>query len=552
MTTTQKKMTETGETFRPQTESSASESNKEKPGLNSLQGLQESLCNKDQLVAEMKVLRQRLEELEGIEQRCRQAETALQTLESRNRLLGDSAPLGILIIDIQGRITGINRKMQALSALLTGKKSTATVPPDSQAFIPSNIMINIQQCIFHQRSCITEHSAMSPTGCRTHLRYYLSPIPGIDGIGTEVMAFVEDCTDLKKTALAQRMSEERYRRLYQSAPIAMIERDVTLLYAHLEQLRTQGISDLREYLGQNPNQIYHCWSLIKTIDHNLAFSELMGFGNDALPRDFFATDSPIFREMACEIILTISRKKSINQRELTVVTASGQIKFVFGTSMVISGSEEGMVRVVVAMVDISERRKAEEILRISERRFKEQSLRDNLTGLFNQRYLYQSLAELIESAKTNDTLISLIFMDLDHFKQVVDTHGHLNGSRAIREVAQTIKSCLHEPAYAVAYAGDEFVVVLPGCNASQAFQKASEIQGRMKGTEYVLDQGIAVRLEASFGIATFPDDGADTAAFIAAADQALFAVKETGKNDIGRYKPPPTETALKLLCDNFY
>ncbi|MGD8543473.1 MAG: GGDEF domain-containing protein, partial [Desulfobacteraceae bacterium] len=163
------------------------------------------------------------------------------------------------------------------------------------------------------------------------------------------------------------------------------------------------------------------------------------------------------------------------------------------------------------------------------------ALRDGLTGLYNQRYLYQALAEEIQRAKAAGTPVSLIFMDLDHFKRVVDTHGHLNGSRAIQKVAGTIASCLQEPAYAVAYAGDEFVVVLPGLDQTQALQKAHQIRSRVKDTVYILNCGVEVRLQASYGVATFPLHAGDSNGLIAAADQALFAVKEGGKNGVGQY-----------------
>ncbi len=356
--------------------------------------------------------------------------------------------------------------------------------------------------------------------------------------GTEhFMSIVEDDTDLKRTKKAIRESEERYRQLFQSSPIALIARDTSNLKAYLEQLRTSGVSDLRAYLEKNPRQVHHCWGLIQTVDYNPAFLKMMGLADSAVPgSNLIPTDSKGSLKMAREIILSIAEGKTENEREEMLVTATGELKFVLGKSLVVSGHEKTPSRVVVALIDISERKKAEEALRENELRFREQAFHDGLTGLYNQRYLYRSLPGSIESAQTTASPISLIFMDLDHFKQIVDTHGHLNGSRAIQKVAATIENCLEAPAYAVAYAGDEFVVVLPGMNQIHALQKASEIRSRIKDTVYVLDQGIEVRLTASFGTASFPQNATDANSLIAAADQALFAIKEAGKDAIGQFK----------------
>ena len=191
---------------------------------------------------------------------------------------------------------------------------------------------------------------------------------------------------------------------------------------------------------------------------------------------------------------------------------------------------------MVALVDITQQKVVEETLRKSQLLFENQSLHDNLTGLFNQRYLCQSLPGILEIAQHDDSHVSLIFLDLDHFKRIVDTYWHLNGSRAIREVAQTINSCLQDPAYAVAFAGDKFVVVLPGYNQCQAIQKASEILTRMNDTVYTLEQGIEVRLGASFRVATFPENADDAKSLISAADQELFVIKGAVKNGVGVYQ----------------
>jgi len=161
------------------------------------------------------------------------------------------------------------------------------------------------------------------------------------------------------------------------------------------------------------------------------------------------------------------------------------------------------------------------------------AIQDNLTGLYNTRYLYQSLQTLIETSAAQETPFSLVFLDVDDFKQVVDTHGHLNGSQALQEVAAMIRQCLAGPAFGVSYGGDEFVVVLPGFDKRQARQKAEEIRSQLRHTTFLTNQGLTVHIQASFGVATYPVDASDCTGLLALADQAMFRVKRHGKNAVG-------------------
>lgn len=166
------------------------------------------------------------------------------------------------------------------------------------------------------------------------------------------------------------------------------------------------------------------------------------------------------------------------------------------------------------------------------RNVQELAIRDNLTGLFNTRYLYEAIPQLISDSDADNKPFSLIFLDIDDFKQVVDRYGHLMGSRALQEVAQTLKGCIAWPAFGVAYGGDEFVVVLPGCDRHHAREKALEIRQQMGRTTYLADHGHAVRLTGSFGLATYPGDATDMTGILARADQAMFHVKRHGKDEI--------------------
>lgn len=199
-------------------------------------------------------------------------------------------------------------------------------------------------------------------------------------------------------------------------------------------------------------------------------------------------------------------------------------------------AEGRLVEILSTGIDTSDRKRAEDALRANEERFRELAARDDLTGLYNTRYLYQTLQALIAASAESGAVFSILFIDLDRFKRVVDARGHLNGSRAIQEVAATIRSCLEPPAWAVAYAGDEFVVVLPGLGRAAALEKAGHIQACIRDTRYLASTGKTARLAASFGVATYPDDARDLESLLALGDQALFSVKRNGRDGIAAAK----------------
>jgi diguanylate cyclase (GGDEF)-like protein/PAS domain S-box-containing protein len=489
---------------------------------------------KSALMAEIFTLRQQVADLRKIESRGYQAEAQMAALEARNRLLGDSMPLGIFAVDAQGTITGINSKMVDMFSQLSIGDPKSLNFFTCRELTASGLAADLQRCMADREAVIATHMYEGPLGSRVHWCHHLSPVIEDDGAVSGIMAVVEDCTNLKMAEAALRESEKRYRQLFQLAPIAMVEWDVSELKTYLEGIRASGVSDLYGFLGQDPQQVHHCWKLIRTVDYNQAFMDLMGVsGRDGFDGAFIPTDSELFMGMARDVCLMAADGKATGEQEITLPTTDGESKIVLGKALVVPGHENTLGRVMIALVDISERKKAEAAVLESERRFREQAMRDGLTGLYNQRYLYQSLDELIDRAKREDTPISLVFIDLDHFKKVVDTYGHLNGSRAIREVARTINTCLEEPAYAVAYAGDEFVVVLPGWDQTQALQKAVEIHASVKRTTYHLNEGVEIQLQASLGVATFPQDADNQHALIAAADHALFTIKAAGKDKVG-------------------
>jgi len=127
---------------------------------------------------------------------------------------------------------------------------------------------------------------------------------------------------------------------------------------------------------------------------------------------------------------------------------------------------------------------------------------------------------------------TLIFLDLDHFKFVNDTYGHLIGSKVLRETATVLKGNLRDCDIATRYGGDEFVLLLPETSKNQAHDVAKRIRTAIKAHLFIADEDLNIKLTASFGLASFPEDAITKLDLIRRADQAMYRVKETTRDDI--------------------
>jgi two-component system cell cycle response regulator len=160
------------------------------------------------------------------------------------------------------------------------------------------------------------------------------------------------------------------------------------------------------------------------------------------------------------------------------------------------------------------------------------SVTDDLTSLYNSRFLAQVLRRETKRAARSARPLSLLFLDLDGFKSINDTHGHLFGSRALVEAAAVIRSSARETDMVARYGGDEFALVLPETGSEGAAAVGERVRERLEAHEFLQADGLRITLTASVGVATFPDVAATVEALIQAADLAMYRVKERGKNGI--------------------
>jgi diguanylate cyclase (GGDEF)-like protein len=160
------------------------------------------------------------------------------------------------------------------------------------------------------------------------------------------------------------------------------------------------------------------------------------------------------------------------------------------------------------------------------------SVTDDLTHLYNSRYLNQVLRRETKRASRSGRPLSLLFIDLDGFKGVNDTHGHLFGSRALVEAAAVIRSSARETDVVSRFGGDEFAIILPDTGGEGAFAVGARVRDKIAAHKFLSGDGLDIHLTVSIGVATLPDVAASAEELVQAADKAMYAVKDSGKNGI--------------------
>ncbi len=166
------------------------------------------------------------------------------------------------------------------------------------------------------------------------------------------------------------------------------------------------------------------------------------------------------------------------------------------------------------------------------------SITDALTGLLNRRYFQGRLAEEIERFKRHKLPFSLIMMDIDDFKHLNDTHGHLVGDQALVSITRAVRGSIRAIDVAARYGGEEFTVILPQTSKQAARIMANRIGRAVARTPIVSTTGDTVHLTMSLGVASFPDDAQALDDLLRHADQALYEAKRRGKNQAVVYEHP--------------
>ena len=165
-------------------------------------------------------------------------------------------------------------------------------------------------------------------------------------------------------------------------------------------------------------------------------------------------------------------------------------------------------------------------------RVQQLTITDDVTGLYNARHLYAVLERELESARKEAGSLSLVFLDLDRFKEVNDRHGHLIGTELLAKVGQCLRDLSRKSDFCFRYGGDEFVLLMPRTTREQALHLTRAIHKNLAQSVFVLGKDLQLQIGASAGISTYPGDGRSVHAILGAADKRMYQVKSSGRGRV--------------------
>ncbi|MFA4917233.1 MAG: diguanylate cyclase [Syntrophales bacterium] len=449
-----------------------------------------------ELIEEISVLKQRIQEVEKSEAEHKRAEELLKEGEERFHQLFDNMADGVAIyqaIDDGSDFifVDINRKGQLLSAIsrseAIGKRVTEVFPAVEKIGLLD---------VFRQvwRTGEAQHHPLTvyeDGRVQQWVENYVFKLPS--GI---IVALYSDTTEKHNSEEALRESEEKYRFVVENAAESiLIAQDGLLKYVNPMTVKLLGYSE--EVLTSMP------------------FVELIH------PEDMEKLFEAHIRTMRGE------ENQPVHQ--FRVVTLDGTVRWADSRAVVISW--EGKPATLNFLTDTTERKRAEEVLRESENRYRELSIVDDLTQLYNSRHFYFQLKIELDRSNRYEQPLTLLLLDLDNFKAFNDAYGHVEGDQVLLRLGQVVKRCLRETDFAYRYGGEEFTILLPMTTSADGPVAAERIRTEFKKEIFSPAPGQDVHVTVSIGLAQYKPQE-DIKTFVHRVDQLMYQGKKNGKDRV--------------------
>jgi diguanylate cyclase (GGDEF)-like protein/PAS domain S-box-containing protein len=451
-----------------------------------------------ELMEEISLLQQKIRELERLEPERKSASDAMQKSEEYFKEITQNSSDIIFIVDEQGTIAyaspSVERFLGYKPDELIGKRSLDLILSDDKpkavedfgrALLTREIVIPDVFRVGHK------------DGTERILEGFgknLLDNPIVDGF----VMNVRDVTERKQAEKALRESEERYRTLVENASDIVFRLDETghLTFVNPAALRITGYEE-KEIIGM------HYPTLIR----------------------------PDMREEAMKFFGRQFVKGIHNTYSEYPINAKGGDELWFGQNTQLIVENGHVIGFQAVSRNITDRKRIEKELKDSEERYRELSIIDDLTQLYNSRHFYHQLKMEIDRAERYEQPLTLLLLDLDDFKRFNDAYGHIEGDQVLLRLGQVVKRCLRQTDSAYRYGGEEFVILLPMTTSADGTVTAERVRTEFKKENFAPAPGRDVHVTVSIGLAQYKRQE-DMKTFVHRVDQLMYQGKKNGKDRV--------------------